>query len=187
MEENRYPNAIEGNILLNSYPPAPGVSNFYYQQTTTLSGLKEAKRMGVTHALKIRSDMLIDDIDMLIDIMLESPNKLWFPAYINHDGGYLMDFFQFGRIDDLLRLWGFPKPTLLDLVCCKSKLIRRLADKHLNYRFENFPEKKLTNRYYEQFKEDPKYILPILKRDNIECFWLKYNFYFNKFTSKDLV
>jgi hypothetical protein len=162
-------------VVFNNYPKVKGIGNIFFQQKNTMSGLLKAKKLGATHALKLRSDMIFSDLDKLIKILMENPDAIYFPGWHDFEGGYFMDFFQFGKIDDLIKLWDF-KPKITDYFYEKFKIFRKLANKYFDYRINNFPERLLTKSFFKNFKDvKPKYIIPLLKENDITCWWPKYD------------
>ncbi|MFT4967431.1 MAG: hypothetical protein ACI9CD_000436 [Candidatus Deianiraeaceae bacterium] len=170
------------NVIFNKKPTITGKHNFFLQQKSTFSGLLFAKKMGATHALKIRSDMIFSDLTKLIDRMMNS-SDLYFPAWHDWKGGYLMYFFQFGKIDDMVKLWNI-KPTLIDCLY-NNKRINKTLTKHFTHLC--VPEKILTQSYFKHFgNRKVKYILPLMRELNIKCRWLKYKTNFEEFINDPL-
>jgi len=80
----------------------PGTGNLNCQTRTTVEGLLMAKERGATHALKIRSDMIVSDVPKFMDILSKKP-RLSFLAWHYH--GYLVDYLNYGPIDDMVKFW----------------------------------------------------------------------------------
>lgn len=109
-EENKYDK--NDKVIFNETPLYPGPFNFNYQKISTYNGLLEAKKLGYTHALKIRSDYLPTNSKEFIKLL--NPDKLNFLMWIYTSflwidyptlNGYLDDHFSFGPIDDMITLW----------------------------------------------------------------------------------
>lgn len=145
------------NKVFSDFPFCSGVSNINYQITSTLTGLKFVEKY--KYAMKIRSDILIDKLEELINLF--ESDKIYFPAYHNHSGGYLCEHFIWGTTEDLIKLW---------------------ANIEINNN-ELFPERKITNSYLQNISTNIGYIFPVLFENNIKCFWTKQErcFYLNEY------
>ena len=171
------------DIVYNDPPLVKGRSNFFLQQKTTYAGLIHAKNLGATHVMKVRSDMVFSDISALIDVMMEHKNTLFFPGWHNFQGGYFMDFFQFGEIDDMINLWHI-KPAIYDVLFNSRRASKKLQKTFARFRI---PEQILTQNYFANFQNRKvKYILPIMQSLDIKCRWLKYGIDFEKFIDDPL-
>lgn len=100
------------HIIKSKYPLNPGGTNRNYQRFSTIKGLKLAKKLKCTHVLKIRSDMVMAYFYPRIWIfMLEKINKKFIstpyrcatskPDFLSS----ICDYFNFGKVDDMLELW----------------------------------------------------------------------------------
>ena len=131
------------------------VANLQFK--SSYNGVEHGKNIGYDCALTIRSDLLIKKNALIELIECMDMDRIYFPAWHNHDGGYLCEHLVFGRCDKLLNMF---------------------------YIFEDgdcqFPERRITNRYLEN-KYDIGYIFPILYEKNIECYWTKRSFYLNEY------
>jgi len=127
----------DSNIHLETIPSvSSGYGNINLQVQTTLKGLKKAKELGATDALKIRSDMYFSDTQKFFDIMLND-KKIHQLTYVNHvppheyphhlvsntaewitenelivknDNlyNYVTDFCNYGNIDEMILYWDYP-------------------------------------------------------------------------------
>jgi hypothetical protein len=150
------------NVIVNDYAKYPGRANFNNQVLNTFEGIKKAKELNFKYVLKIRSDIFIDNLCDFINLL--ERDSIYFPAYHNHDGGYLCDHIMFGEIDFMLKLWNIP-----------------LSNSSLP------PETQLTRRY-EQIDNDfsIKFLFPILYKNNIKAYWKKYEIYLNEYENDKL-
>ncbi|PKB53214.1 hypothetical protein CRH03_22190 [Clostridium sp. HMb25] len=105
-------------VVLNEQPPYTGIGNVNLQVLSTLSGLKKAKELGCAFAMKTRTDQRIykastcsfllglirtfpsecEDQQGRIVVLQGSTGCMFIPYYI-------ADFFYFGMIDDMLKLF----------------------------------------------------------------------------------
>ncbi len=137
-------------VVRNIKPESPGYGNVNYQSITTLTGLQHAKLLGYTHAFKVRSDIYFSDYPRLLDAL--DPDVLNFLCYHKHNGGYLVDYFNFGPIDLMLKFWDY----------YDTEPEKPFAEKKL---FDNAISKGLLNRV--------AYILPLLNKLDIDCHWVR--------------
>lgn len=145
------------NILINKIALFSGRANFNNQVLNTFNGLVKAKEMGFKYVLKIRGDIFIDRISDLINTF--DLNTIYFPAYHNHDGGYLCEHMIFGEIDFMLSLWNIPL-SVSDIA----------------------PEIQLTE-HFDKISHNYKidFIFPILYNKQILAYWAKYKLYLNEY------
>jgi len=148
-------------VLYNKYPKDSGVVNLGLQKESTLAGLKKAKELGWKSALKLRSDMWATNGTNLFSVFKE--DKLNLLAWVeNVEGGYIIDYFQYAKIETLEELWNievnglFPEHQLTKQFY-KSKLntnvnwilrdLGEYADIHWNHRNGAFNLSKYNNEY----------------------------------------
>lgn len=149
-------------VIFNSYPIPSGRLNLWYQQKTTMEGLKLAKELGYKYALKLRSDMVITNPVEFFKCL--DFNKLNFLAWNTFESypknpGYFLDFLMFGPIDEMIKLWDIKED------------------------FANGPEIMLTDSYIKNCKIDVNYFLDKLNENN-ELYWLKRDIKFSSFPLK---
>lgn len=88
-------------------PKDTGVGNINLQKITTMGGLSVAHEFGFEYCIKIRSDLFPTNAKALVESL--DPEKLNFIAKhrdkIDGYDGYLVDYFQFGKTSDLIKLW----------------------------------------------------------------------------------
>ena len=106
------------HVILNAKPFAAGLTNRNFQRKSTAAGLALAEKLGCTHVLKWRTDMLPTRLN-LDDLLAWSR----FPAHVGFPGRIVMsafrnlsmrpdwfssfpDHFAFGEIEALKLLWG---------------------------------------------------------------------------------
>lgn len=147
-------NFIIVNTNLAQYPGRANINN---QIKTTYEGIKKAEQIGFDYILKIRSDIFIDDFYLLIELL--DKKSIYFPAYHNHEGGYLCDFMMFASTKFMMHFWDIP-------------LTNEDAP----------PEVILTRKYLEINKTDNlEYIFPLFYTNKINAYWAKYNKFFNNY------
>jgi len=104
-------------MVINKKPIYFGFQNINLANISICSGLSKAKDMGYTHALRFRTDFILNDVNKFMDICLTlSDNQLVFLTWFNHrtnihPNGYLMDHVIFGPID---LLYDYRKPIQLE-------------------------------------------------------------------------
>lgn len=133
------------HIVLSNYPKTSGRGNVNYQIKSSLEGIKKAKELGCKYVIKSRTDQRISKANVVgylysllktfkpgnsiqnsrIVILQGSTGCMFLPYYI-------ADFFYFGHVDEMLRLFS-----------CK------LENTHFNNREEN---NKADLEIYSKFK-----------------------------------
>ena len=136
--------------LQSDRPEDNGVGNINLQKITTLSGLNIAQKYDYKYSIKIRSDLFPTNARTLIDSL--DLEKLNFIAKhrdrIDGYDGYLVDYFQAGKTDDLIKLWD-------------------IKDIHSN----SIAETALMNNFSKNFKpEDVSFFLDKLNSSN-DLWW----------------
>lgn len=172
-------NPIKGNIIISTNDSVDGFiekgftaisndlvpsgrKNFNNQVNNTHKGILKAKELGFKYVLKIRADLFTDDLVKLIESF--DLNKIYFPAFHNHDGGYLCEHMIFGEINFMGKLWDIP----------------------ISYA-DVAPETQLTD-HFKSIRTNQKidYIFPILYKEKILIYWEKYKFYLNEYETDKL-
>jgi hypothetical protein len=90
-------------VLYNQYPSNRGFHNFQLQRISSLNGFIKAKELGFKRVIKWRCDLEPNNSDELLKLF--EPNYINFYAFINHNDGYLADFFMEGDVDDMIELF----------------------------------------------------------------------------------
>lgn len=148
-------------ILKTELAKYPGKANINNQVKTTFEGVKLAEQIGFEYIFKIRSDVFIDDIYFLIELL--NKKSIYFPAYHNHDGGYLCDYMMFASTKFMIDFWDIP-----------------LTDE------DTAPEIILTRKYLKiNENNNLEYIFPLLYSNKITAYWAKYNKFFNNYQNDD--
>ena len=162
-EKNKLIN--EKHKVLSNQPFVSGKQNINLQVKSTLEGLKYASKMGCEYAFKIRSDMVISDLELLIS-KLKFDGTLYFPAWHQHEDGYFVDYFNFGPIEKMIKFWN---------ISLKFKSFHK-----------KYPEFYLKEHFFKAFKnEEVRYIMPICIKNNISINWIKNNVDVTKICSTD--
>lgn len=110
-------------IVRNAKPPAGvGFINLNFQLVNTLGGIKKAQELGCSYVLKTRTDNRIYQsgfLEFLHALLDEFPvncenqvNRIIGININTHKYGIgISDLFQFGHIDDMLKMWDVPLST----------------------------------------------------------------------------
>lgn len=143
-----------GFRLVNaSRPKHAGYYNFNNQVATTFAGISTALELGFTHCLKLRSDIIIKDIELFIDKL--DKTSIYFSARHTHRGRtYLCEHMLFGSSDFMKKLWSIPESASSDP-----------------------PEIQLTRKFFsiEKNYERVKFLFPVIFEHKIDAKWIKYN------------
>jgi len=115
----------ESGIKLNlvKRPVHTGYWNINLQCLSTYTGILElAKDPNLKCFVKIRSDIVIDDIERFIEEVRSalSQNPIAFLGYVDYEGGYLLDYIVAGSLSAMLSFWtpeinsssGYPAPEI---------------------------------------------------------------------------
>lgn len=142
-------------VIFNDPPSEAGISNWGYQKKSTLMGLYLAKEAGFSRALKWRSDFRVKNAPAFLEMFEE--DKINFYAWHDHDGGYLIDYFFEGDIDDLINL--FEK-----------------AEDH------RFPERNLTTSFFNLGLDNKVNFIKdkIGDGSKTDAFWIKNGFWLSQ-------
>lgn len=112
------------HFCLSIKPENPGRQNVFCQQRTTLNGLMRAKALGYKTAIKLRSDMAPTDAKKFLELL---GGDFSFLYWHDHAAGYLVDYFQYGLIDDLIDLWSFEEePEFPEMGITKNFMGRKI-------------------------------------------------------------
>ena len=142
----------------------PGKGNLNYQCMSSYNGLDYVKNLGTTHALKLRSDLIISDPQKFMNI-LEKYNKLTFLAW--HGEGYLVDYLNYGPINDMLNFW--------NLQICNDKF------GELNLLEHYCQSANISPITYENIKTKISFFMEDLIHSEIRIYWLKYQIYISDY------
>lgn len=148
------------HLVTTDMPKFTGFNNINCQTISSLNGITASKGDFI---LKIRSDMLISDFDKFIDSL--SDEKMYFLAYHNHAGGYVCDYINFGKREDMLLWYSYlqkdisPTPPEIQL------LFNYWSLKKYDFSILSFP----------QIKNVFSFFLEVINTKNIDIFWFKNN------------
>ena len=90
-------------VLYNSYPSNRGPQNFQLQRISSLNGFIKAKELGFKRVIKWRCDLEPNNSDELLKLF--ERECINFYAFIQHEHGYLADFFMEGDVDEMISLF----------------------------------------------------------------------------------
>lgn len=154
---NEYEDIVkkEKFCIVNPKPMFNGKQNINLQVRSTLNGLKYARKLGATHAFKMRSDIVFSDLNKLIS--LTDKEMFYFPCFHNHEDGYFADYFQFGKIDEMIKLWSIPLK--------------------IDFIHKKYPEYYISQNAYKYLDlKNIRYMRNLCKKNGITCYWLKKKF-----------
>lgn len=123
-------------VIFNEMPEYEGAYNFNLQKISTYYGLLEAKKLGYTHVIKVRSDYIPTNAENFISILdLDKINLLgwhyttflWnsFPTL----KGYFSDHLIVGPIDYMIELWDMKDNFVSAQVMVTWSYIKKLSHK----------------------------------------------------------
>lgn len=139
------------NKLELTKPTNPGFGNSNLQFYGSRAGCLKAKELGFDYVLKVRSDLIISNYELLLKtIDKENISTL---AYHNYDGGYIVDYVLGGPIDLMSSIWD-----------------------HDTSNDHTFSERSLMNRIAHHSNKVTKfnYLIPLMNDLKIICYSLKW-------------
>jgi len=90
-------------VLYNQHPTNYGPLNFQLQRISSLNGFLKAKELGYDRVIKWRCDLEPNNANELLKLF--DTNFINFYSFIQHEDGYVADFFMEGDIDDMIALF----------------------------------------------------------------------------------
>jgi len=155
IDENQEKILLDNSFFITraKTPKIPGKYNFNNQVATTHCGVISAKAKKFKYCLKIRSDIMINNVDLFIEKI--EKDKTYFSAIHTHDSNtYLCEHMIFSDTVFMEKLWDIPESN---------------ANKP--------PEVQLTKRFLDlkNSGDDVKFLFPIIYDNEIEVNWIKYN------------
>ena len=144
----------QDNVIYSKPPIENGTHNVNLQKISTLNGLKKAKQLGYTRAVKTRSDLYPTDYYKLVSLFKEGLNVTFFH---NYKDGYYVDYIFEGDIDLLIQCFSFTNIT------------------------PSYPEQIITKQINKVYsKKDIHYYGKFLNKSN-DLFWIKNNLYLSSY------
>jgi hypothetical protein len=137
-------------VLYNQHPLDYGPLNFQLQRISSLNGFLKAKELGFKRVIKWRCDLEPNNADELIKLF--DTNYINFYAFVQHQEGYLTDFFMEGNIDDMIALFSITDNPLYP----EFGFTKQMYDLGLDKK-ANFILKKLTKDNNILFKHASKH------------------------------
>lgn len=139
--------------------PGAGHRNVNLQCVSAKHALVKAKELGATHAFKVRSDLILSDLDSLTQLCMAS-DKLSFFCYHNHRGGYVTDFFNFGQIGAMIEWW--------DLTTDRRDVCPEVYIQENFYKKNDLP----CDRSLKASREHFNFLIKDMRESNISASWL---------------
>ena len=166
-------------VITSPIPKTPGPQNVNLQLASSLAGVEYLKNQGFTHALKIRSDVIWEGVELIWDRLIDqkigflSLNTPSFKRSLNyfldywHDGfDFTTDHVIFGEIDILSQTFSPPNFSYSENTPPESIILAnylKSQNKPTDFSLENL---KSSGVYL--FAED-------CKEFNNKIIWLKHN------------
>ncbi len=170
-------NGIE--VILNEKPTIPSYLNVNFQAISTYNGVKYLKDKGVTEVLKIRGDVQVNDLKILLNklkgkemaflaIAKEGIRKdiyyeLVYPHY-SHD--YPVDLVIYGSITNMINSFNFIIEQFTPIP----------PEALIAYHFLEGLKKEFILTYSHFIKNNVYFYLNDCVENNIKMIWLKNNF-----------
>lgn len=138
-------------------PQSYGYGNVNMQSFSSRAAIKFSTG---EYVLKIRSDIKCSDYDTLFAILSKSSKKLQFLCYHEHDGGYPVDYINFGARNDILELWDYEQVGFSDV----------FAERQI---YNNWMEKNRRHTGCEDSRTDFGYFLKEALEYGVKFEWIK--------------
>lgn len=154
---------IYHSSLIN-IPITIGPGNINLQKTTTLAGLEYAQKIGYEYSLKIRSDLFPTNPDTLLSSFTDGFNFIAkHRDSIDGHNGYLVDYMQFGRTDDLVTLWrGVESSSSVAEICLLNSFMENFTEKDCSFILDKLNSSndlwwERSKIFISSYKHDPAY------------------------------
>lgn len=152
--------------ILSLKPKELGSGNINLQKISTLNGLYIAKNLGFDYCLKIRSDMYPTNTKLLIKSF--NFDKINFIAkhgdIIDGYNGYLVDYLQFGKTNDLIKLWSINNIyySRVAEICLLNNFEKYFSSSDINFLINNLDDNNdlwwnKNKIFISTYKKDPIY------------------------------
>jgi hypothetical protein len=113
-------------VIYNPYPEDRGVANLGYQKLSTQKGFLKARELGWERAVKWRSDQWPKNGKEFYKLFDTTALNVY--AWMNHNGGYICDYFVEGDIQSVIDLYEVPAHCQFP----EKNLTQSLFEKGLN-------------------------------------------------------
>lgn len=182
---------LEIDILLNKKPEYLNLISLHtinFQLLSSYNGLCKLKELGITYALKIRSDMRINSIYFLdtvkrlnelyqtIDYSKQICRLTILPTILSIKNqkymNYIHDYLMFGHIEDMLEYWKYPISK--DEIDNSFKLSNTNPERVLAYRYQKNIGLNYTT--FNQYLDNLYNYFIIIDIDDFNVYWGKYNY-----------
>jgi hypothetical protein len=118
-------------VLYNKYPSDRGPHNFQLQRISSLNGFIKAKELGFKRVIKWRCDLEPNNSEELLKLF--KLDYINFHAFVNHQHGYLADFYMGGDIDDMIELFSIDITPPYPEFAFTLKMYKLKFDKKINF------------------------------------------------------
>lgn len=154
----------EDIVIYNKYPNQYGKKNLNLQLFSSINGFLKAKELGFKRVIKWRQDMYPSNSNSLLELFkLDSIN---FYAFMQHEHGYVTDYFMEGSVDEMIELFNITNVNV------------------------PYPEYAFTQRVFElNLDKKINFVCNDLNEEN-DIFWISKNLWLstnkkiNRFTNK---
>lgn len=178
-------------VLQSATPPYRGYGNVNYQIVSTTAGLKRAKALGYTWAVKTRTDQRIHAptaLGFLKGLLETFPPPASMPSRLVVTGltrkyklYHLSDMFHFGHIDTLLAYWDAPHDTRefveadMEHNASSFQRISRMmvCEAYLFSSFLSRAGEAIEGTLQHSWRMIAKYTV-VIDRESLDLFWPKY-------------
>lgn len=170
-------------VIQSNKPKFPGYMNVNYQTLSTYVGIDYLKKQGVKEILKVRSDLKINKIKTLLDVLINKkisflsvckPNvrPLYYDLVYQHTSfDFPGDLVVYGSLDELEKCFNFQvednNPIPPEALIAYSYLTQ--SNIEFNFDYDHFINSGIS--FFAQECLDNNIEIDWLKRSNEEPFW----------------
>ncbi len=170
-------------VIQSNKPKFPGYMNVNYQTLSTYVGIDYLKKQGVKEILKVRSDLKINKIKTLLDVLINKkisflsvckPNvrPLYYDLVYQHTSfDFPGDLVVYGSLDELEKCFNFQvednNPIPPEALIAYSYLTQ--SNIEFNFDYDHFINSGIS--FFAQECLDNNIKIDWLKRSNKEPFW----------------
>lgn len=166
------------DVVLNEKPTIPSYLNINFQTHSTYNGAKYLENKGVTEILKIRGDVLVNDLNSFLKLL--NGKKMAFLAiakegarkdlyyelvYSHYSHDYPVDLVIYGSTQNIINSFNF---TIENFTQIPPEAL-------IAYHFLEGIEKEFILTYDHFIKNDVYFYLNDCVENNIKLIWLKNN------------
>lgn len=166
-DKNKVNSLIENGfeVITFNVPKSSGFGNVNLQCGASHLGATHLNSLNRKYCIRMRSDQIILQLHTFINNF--KFDKLGFFAYVNSEGGYLMDYCITGPVSDMILAFDYYETTPIPNKCAEKKIVETFLQK------SNFK----VDTSYDNLKTLFYFLIDVLDRNNINFLMIKQNYH----------